>query len=472
MASAQATSFVIQFIATVVLARYLSPKEVGVAAVAFAIIGVVSLFQQLGLPSLIVREEVVTDDISATAFTINAVVTALLSLTITMISFAGASFLHDSGVRDVLLVLAIPPLFGVFTFLPGAHLERAGRFKAIALIGTIGGIVSAGATIAFAVMGLSYMSVAYAQLLGSGSSAAMVLFVGRRHVHYAIGFKAWRRVTHFSLQMLLVSGINSVSQRLAEITLGRIQGLASLGLLNRANGINSLVWNNIHLAAGRVVLVDYARMHREGIVLRERYLHTVAIMTALLWPAFAGLAVVAQPFVLLVYGKAWLPAVVPFQLIAVSSMILVSVTMTWELFTATGELATQTRIESFKAAFGLGAFIIGCLISLEAAAAARILEAIFAVVVYRRHVNRMTGSCSRDYWPVYRQGVLATALAVAPAATVILVTAGEPSWPSLAAAITLGIAFWGMGLFLMRHPLAKEIENAIRAGLGRQPVIY
>lgn len=466
MAFAQAASFLIQFSATVVLARYLSPKEVGVAAVAFAIIGIVSLFQQLGLPSLIVREEVLTDDISSTAFTVNALVTMFLSATIALISFVGASFLRDAGVQRALLVLAISPLFGIFAFLPSAHLERAGRFKALALIGTIGGIVSAGATILFAILGFSYMSVAYSQLLSSGISALILMIIGREHIHHRIGFKAWRRITNFSFQMLVVSGINNASQRLSEIVLGRLLGLTALGLFNRANGINGLIWNNIHLAAGRVVLVDYAELHRQGVPLRERYLHTVAIVTGLLWPAFAGLAVIARPFVLLVYGEAWLPAVAPFELIAISSMILVSVTMTWELFTATGELATQTRIEAVKAIFAFVVFTIGCLISLEAAAAARIIEAVYAFFVYRPHVNRMTATCTADYWPIYGQGLLATGLAITPAG--IVMTLGGPNGPPLPllmAAVSLGVALWAVGLFAMKHPLAAEIRVTVRSRL-------
>ena len=458
MAFAQATSFLTQFSATVVLARYLSPKEVGVAAVAFAIIGVVSLFQQLGLPSLIVREEVLTDDISSTAFTVNALVTVFLSAAIALISFAGASFLRDAGVQQALLVLAISPLFGIFAFLPSAHLERAGHFKALALIGTIGGIVSASATIFFAILGFSYMSVAYAQVLSSAVTAVILMTVGCEHIRHRIGFRAWRRITNFSFQMLVVSGINTASQRLSEIVLGRLLGLTALGLFNRANGINGLIWNNIHLAAGRVILVDYAELHRQGVPLRERYLHTVAIVTGLLWPAFAGLAVVARPFILLVYGEAWLPAVAPFELIAISSMILVSVTMTWELFTAAGELATQTRIEAVKAFFGFVAFTIGCLISLEAAAAARIVEAVYAFFIYRPHVNRMTATRTADYWPIYAQGLLATGLAIAPAAAVMIVAGkNDPSLLMLGSSILLGIILWILGLFAMRHPLAREV---------------
>jgi hypothetical protein len=70
-----------------------------------------------------------TPEISATAFMINAFLAVGLSSVIFAMSFFGGIFLHDPGVRKVLLVLSVNPLFGIFDFLPAANLERSGRFN-------------------------------------------------------------------------------------------------------------------------------------------------------------------------------------------------------------------------------------------------------------------------------------------------------------------------------------------------------
>ena len=63
MALAQGCSLVMQFAASVVLARYLTPYETGIYAVALAMVGILALMQALGLHSLIVREENLTQEI-------------------------------------------------------------------------------------------------------------------------------------------------------------------------------------------------------------------------------------------------------------------------------------------------------------------------------------------------------------------------------------------------------------------------
>jgi O-antigen/teichoic acid export membrane protein len=139
----------------------------------------------------------------------------------------------------------------------------------------------------------------------------------------------------FGLQMLATSGLHSIGGRLSDICLGKLQGLGALGIYNRAGSLNGLLWNNVHMIVGRVMFVEFAGLHREGVGLRDRYIATVDVVTALLWPAFAGLALISGPVIMVLYGERWLPAALPMALLSVSSIILVSITMTWEIFTAT-----------------------------------------------------------------------------------------------------------------------------------------
>jgi O-antigen/teichoic acid export membrane protein len=464
MALAQGSSFVLQFAASVILARFLTPYEMGIYAVAVATVGVLSIIQAFGLQTLIVREEKLTPEITATAFTINALLAVALSGGIFAASFLGGAFLHDPGVKKVLLVLSVNPLLGILSFLPSANLERRGRFKAMSVIGTASGLTATIVTIVLAFLGFNYMSIAYAGWAGGIVSVVLMNIAGRAHASFEIRFTAWRRVANFGLQMLAVSGINAVSQRLSEVTLGRLQGLSALGIYSRASSLNGLLWNNIHLVIGRVVFVDFAQLNRQGTSLRDRYMRTVEIATAVLWPAFAGFAVLAGPFILGVYGARWLPATVPLALLAVASLIQVSITMTWELFAATGELKAQTRIEFIRAIVALITFIAGCTVSLTAAAGARIIDAVFAFFLYRPHLDRMTQTSLSDFLPIYARSALLTGLAIAPS-TILMVMfqmSARAPIPLALASVGIGILLWGIGLVVLKHPLVDEAKATRR----------
>lgn len=458
MGLSQAAGFLIQFGVSVTMARLLTPYDTGVYAVGAATVSLLSVLSAFGLQAFIIQEKTLTPELSRSVFTVNAVVCVALCLAIAGLASAGGAFLHSGGVRKVLLALSLNPLFAIPDLLPAAHLEREGRFNAISVVATASGIVGALATVALGLGGFSYMSLAYGAWAGLATTAALDMILGRRHVRWGLGLTQWRRVGDFGLQMLAVSGLNTLSSRLSDLALGRFLGLEALGMFNRAAGLQSLLWNNIHLVIGRVVFVDFAEMHRRGQPLRERYLRTVSIVTACLWPAFAGFALLAGPFILAVYGRKWLPAAPLLALLAIGSIIKVSITMSWELFTATGNLRAQTRVEYVRSLVSLGAFVLGCLLSIFAAAAARIVDAVAAVVLYRPHLDRMSGASLDDLTPVYLQSGAVTLFAVAPALSLMAayrMSASTPL-PLVLGSVGLGVLGWGVGLALFRHPLLEE----------------
>jgi hypothetical protein len=131
--------------------------------------------------------------------------------------------------------------------------------------------------------------------------------------------------------------------------------------------------------------------------------------------------------------------------------------MTWELFAAKGELKVQTRIEFIRAILSILLFIGGCMISLTAAATARIADAVFAFFLYRPHLNRMTDTSLPDFIPIFGRSALLTILAIAPAAVLMTRQMSEraPLWLALVCAMA-GVLLWAVGLIAMEHPLKQE----------------
>jgi O-antigen/teichoic acid export membrane protein len=458
MGLSQACFFGVQFAGSVIVARLLTPYDMGVYAIALAITGVLGILQAFGLNGFIVREPALDPDVTRSVFTINLLLSVALAGLIAGLSPLGGRLLHEDGVRRVMLLLAALPLLGAVEFLPATQVERAANFKAIALISTGRTVASQVVTVWLAYEGVSFMSLAFGQIAGAIFSAVAYTLIGRRHVSFRIGLRDGRRVLSFGLNMLAISGVNAIASRLGEALLGRLIGLSALGLYSRAANLNNLVWDNIHLVIGRIVFVDLAGQKRSGASLRVTYLTIVEVLTALLWPAFAGLAIVSGPFILLVYGPRWVAAAHPLAMLSVAAILLVAISMTWELFVVSGETARQARLEIVRAGAGLLMFAFGCLFNLTAAAAGRVGEAAFSIWLYRPHLDRMTETRTRDFAGIYARSAALTLLTVAPAGIVMGLHGGSERTPLtlLGPAIGLGGLMWVLTLYRMRHPLAVE----------------
>lgn len=453
----QGAFFIIQFVGSVVVARLLSPYELGVYALAVAVTGVLNLIQSVGLGSYMVREPELTPERIATAFTVNAAISLLLAAATAGLALTGSLISSDTGVRGVLLVLALSPLIGMLSVVPYALLEREANFRLISFSGVVRSLIATIGTVVLAMTGWSYYAVAWSQVGASFVQAVMLCVVARRHVSWRLSFSGWREISRFGAQMIAITGVNNLAARASDLLLGKITGLIALGLYNRASNVNNLFWENVHLVMGRVAFSELARQKREGMSLRPFYLNAIEMMTASLWPLFAGLAVLAEPLIRLVYGPKWINAAAPFALLNLASVVLISITLTWEVFVACGETSRQARFEFVRTAVGTTFFAIGCSVSLKAAAVARVADALFSIFLYRPHLERMTDTSLRDTGPIYLRSGLLTALAVAPAVVLVTITPSPAiTVLQIVVAVVPGVVLWGSALGLLRHPLYQE----------------
>jgi O-antigen/teichoic acid export membrane protein len=464
MMLSQGGLFVIQLGGSVIMARLLTPYEMGIYAVAAAIIGVLSTIRAFSLSGFLIREPELEPKTVTTTFTINALLACSMAIMIFGLAGVGGALLGEPGVRSAMMLLAFSPLISIFEFLPTTCLERFGAFRLVALSALIRSAVATMATIVLAWHGFSYMSIVWGNIAGALIGVVCTNAVGWRYVSLRIGLRDWRRITTFGLQMLAANAFTNITSRVAELLLGRLVGIEALGLYSRATGLNTLLWDNFHIIIARVTFVDFSEQHRRSISFRNSYLRIVAIMTAVLWPAFAGMALLAGPVVATVYGPGWIGAALPLSMLSLSGMILTAITMAGEIFVISGETKLQLRFESKRQCTSLALFTFGCLGGLNWAAASRIGEAFAACFYCGSDLKRLTQTRPSDYTHIYLHSALLAAIACGPAALLMGMNNWSPytSLPPIIAVIALGISIWMLGLWLLRHPLFHEVESLSR----------
>jgi O-antigen/teichoic acid export membrane protein len=464
-AGAQVLFFGLQFGTQVVVTRLLSPYEVGVYAVALSTNGLLATLQTFGLLSLLVRETELDEALIDTVFTINAALNGLLALLVFLASFVAARVYAEPGVGSVMALIAVAPLVSIFELRPSGLLQRDLQFSKIAIVSAGKATVASSVTILAVLAGHSYMSMAWGNLAGAVAAVAIVNVFGHRHIALRLSLARWRKVMTFGLRMVAIGGVNTLSTRLGELILGRLLGLSALGLFSRAGTLHSVLWDNIHTVFTKVVFADLAEQQRKAGSLREAYLAILANMTALLWPAFAGVAVLSGPLVHLLYGPKWGGAAPLLSLLALAGILLTCVTMTWEVFVIRDETKLQVSIEYRRAGLSLAYFTGGAIAGgVLGAAAARIVDAATAIILYRPPLARLTDTTTADVIPIYGRSLLLALAAIAPAGVLMLAVRGDPAVPlwQVAISVVFGMGLWTIALILCRHPLVKEAGRVLK----------
>ncbi len=463
MGVSQASFFVVQFGGSVIIARLLSPLEMGIYAVAAAVAGMLGVLQSFGLGSYLVREKEVDRDTVSTVFTLNLLLALTLSAAIATAAWVAPAWTEHDGVRQLLLLLAVLPLLQTLDFVPYYMIERQGDFRTIAFLGAIKNLFSTALTVVLAFAGQSYLSFGYGQVAAALLVALFANVIGRKHAQFRLSTRGWRPIGAYGFNMLAISGVNTLSVRLCELLLAKLLGVATLGIYVRASNVYGLLWDKLHLVTSRVLLVHMAQQKRSGQSIRNTYLLACEFSTAALWPALTGLAVLSESLIHYVYGAKWTPAAPPLAFLSLAGVVLLSLPMTWEVFNISGETGRQARFEFIRTAAGTALFGAACLVSLNTAAAARAADALMTMLLYRPHIHRMTQTRWADFLPVYARSGLLTLLAVGPASVLVWTRGDEGPLPLvvLAGAIALGMGLWCLGLAALRHVLFREITRLL-----------
>lgn len=458
--SGQIASFFVAFFGSIVVARLLTPHELGIFAIAMAAQGIVQVFVAFGVGAYIIKEPSIDEDMIDTAFTINMILAIALSLILFSISFAGASILGDTSAGNVLRVSAIGPLISIFSFKPSVILQREMKFKFISMIGLSTGIASTVVTILSALSGASYMSPVFGNI--ASGLFALVLYYRNDKVQFRqrISIVNWRGMTIFGLRMISVGGVATLAGRSSEMILGRLLGVTALGLYTRASGLSNMIWSNVYGTATQVVFVQMAEDFRQTGELRATFLKSLSIITSIMWPILIGLAVLARPVIHILYGDKWLAAAAPLSLLMIMQFFALCYGMNWELFVLKNETGTQTKLEITRSLIGLGVFTVGCFFSLEGAAFGRTLDSFIGIIFYYGHVRRLAKTEEGELPRLYGQSAVLTFAAVAPVGVLMLANRWSERTPifEIAACVSAGGFAWLGIMSYLDHPIMVELR--------------
>jgi O-antigen/teichoic acid export membrane protein len=468
----QVASYLVFFGSSVIVARLLSPHEMGVFAISMSTIGILNILIAFDVGTYVVREKELRRSTVDSAFTINVVLSVFIAAGVCLTSFVTSNIFGSKDVGAVLLPLAVTPLIGMFEFRPGTMLRREMNFRALSLIGTAKAIVSTVVVVLLAIRGYSYMSLAYGTI---ASAVSGVLFCGvaaRQHFSLKLSLSEGRQLLVFGFRMMSIGGLAILAQRLSDIVLGQLLGLAALGLYSRASNISVLIFQNIYGAMTRVIFVRLSNEFRATGMLGPVFLRSFEMIIALLWPIQAGLAVLSGPAIYILYGERWLGAALPLSLLMIAQCIALCFGMNWELFVLRNETARQTKFEAIRAVAGVAVFTVGCLFGISEAAIGRIIEALFGFFLYRPHVNRLAGIKSNELSGIFAKGIISTVAAVSPSFFLMIYNDWSPQTPmiEIVSSIVLGVVLWLATLASQGHPLMRELRKAIgglRARLRR-----
>ena len=357
--ASQGGQFLIQSVATVVLARLLTPADFGLVAMVSTVTGLGQAFADLGLSeATIQRKEISHDQVSA-LFWINVMIG--LGLALITVAFAPvlARFYRDSRLVNITLLVSLTFLIGGLRVQPDAILKRQMRFSSLAIRDVASYLVAVPVAIMMALRGAGYWAlVALPLILNLTAMTLSWLMVKWRPGLPRRGAQVGSMIA-FGGNVAASYFVINISRSADNILIGRYTGVGPLGLYSRAYNLLMLPVRQLSGPAGSVAIPAFSRTQDEPERFARYYLRTMNLILWISAPVFGFLFVAAQPVIVLVLGNQWREAAPVFQILAISALGQLLLDSTTWLFVSRGQSQQLLKILLIISPVIVAGYVIG-----------------------------------------------------------------------------------------------------------------
>lgn len=362
------------------LARLLTPGDFGVVAVAMTLIYIVEAVLELPVGCVLVQMQKPERVHYDTAFTLGLLRGLVLAGVLCAVAWPYAVIFDDPRLATIVIALGLAPIMRGCVSPRLAHYTRELRFERDCAMIVIGKIASLAAAISTALLHGSYWALVAATVAGPSTMVLVSYLLAPYRPRLTLaelpvfkGFLGWLSAAQ------VVSAINWQCDRLF---LGKLVGRSELGQFSVAGDLAGLPIQTLAIPIAAPLFPALSQVRAEPDRLQATFVAGIGAIVAICWPVMIGLAMLAEPLVLLVLGQQWSASIVLVQLLAVAGAFAVIAFPSGALALAMGRTKLVFQRGLIEFAVKLPAmFVAGLAFGLIGIAYARILADVTMMVI-------------------------------------------------------------------------------------------
>ena len=446
----------------VLLARLLTPEQIGIFSVSLAVIAVAQVFRDFGVGSYLIQEKNLTELHVRTAFGVTLLIGATLFVSVWLGASWAANVYDEPRLISTLRVCSFNFLVLPFCTVSLALLRREMKFGHLAVVNVTATAAGLLVTLACVFRGMGEVSMAIGSVVtnvctGLGSWAAH----SRRAV-FLPSLREWRAVARFGGQSSLSGVITSVSMDANDLFVAKILSFQEAALLSRAQGLMSMLNRDVMAAVRGVALPAFAAAHRAGEDVASQHQRSIASFSVIAWPFYGLLALYSLEALRLLYGPQWDAARPALAVFCAAGAVMAVTGLSPTLLVAVGRIDLVFRFDLVMQPLRLALIVGAALVykDILACAIALFVVACISVPVFRwmrgialpAHKSRIISTLGSSFVVVFVS--LLPALLQSGLAG-IWRTDPLPLF-SILPILAITVVLWSATAIAVKHPLTNE----------------
>jgi lipopolysaccharide exporter len=459
-------------VATAILARLLTPEDFGVVGFALVFLALLDTLKDLGISQALVagpREKLY--ERADTVFVTNVLLGVALSVFVAAMSPLVAAFFDESQLRLIVPILGLNAAIRSLGWTHYAIAQKELNFRARTIAEYCEVFARGSVGVGLAIAGAGVWSLVFGYLAGTTAMviALWILISWRPRLR-------WRReqlpgLLRFGGAITGVDITSAVSNNIDYLLVGKVLGPTALGIYTLAFRLPELIVLNVATVTSVVLFPAFANVPRESLSHAFLVAFRYTIMVCL--PIAAGIAVLADPLVLALFGSKWHAAIEPMRVLAAYAFAATVAIPAGTVYKAVGRADVVLKLAIPWAALFVVARAIFVDQGITAVAACHAaVSGLFAAISIFLATRLLSVEVSGLARAVAAPLVATLGLAAVAGAAALLI---DSPWPALLVGSVLGGAVYVGLLWLLMPEALRDVRDKLRSAAplppGEPPVV-
>lgn len=388
----------IQFIVMMVLARILLPEDFGLIILVAVFISMAAVITQGGFNSALIQKKKVDELDFSSVFYLNLLIAAILYILLYFTAPYIAPFFEQPQLTFILRVLAITLFFYSFSAIQNTIISREYQFKKLFISTLTGSIVAGIVGIAMAYTNYGIWALVGFQLINQFLVTILLWFTIKWRPKLIFSLKRVKRLFSFGWKLLVSSLIDAIDINIRSLLIGKLFHPAILGFYNRGEQFPNLLVNNINGSIQAVMFPTLSSHQDDKNRVKEMVRRLIVTSSFIIFPMMVGLAIIAEPLVVLLLTEKWLPAVPFIQIFCAGYALWPIHTANLQAINALGRSDIFLKLEIMKKLVGVLVLIVSIPFGVHAVAISIVIGGVLASFINAYPNSKLLNYRIREQW--------------------------------------------------------------------------
>lgn len=384
-----------------ILARFLDAADFGLMALVTFVLGFMDLFMDMGLSSAILHKQEISKNQYASLYWFNVILSLFLFAIISLASPFIGSFYNESELVVLIPIMAISIMLSAmgrqFKTIEQKHLN----FKYLAISDILGAVIGLVVAIVTAIKGFGVYALVYGALIQYAISNGIYFINGLRERDLILYYSYNETRPFLKIGIYQVGGqvINYFNRDLDILLIGKFFGSEILGGYSLAKQLVKRPMQILNPIISKVATPVFAILQKDKHQLKINFLSFLNTVATINFIAYAMLALLAYPAVVVLYGKEFLDITLLVQILSVYMFLRSVGSPVGSLLTATGRTDFDLYWNLFVLLVTPIAIYIAAQYSIELVSLSMLMTSlIFLYPFWRLIIFKLCGATLREYF--------------------------------------------------------------------------